>query len=523
MNKEPGNIPLKRILFTAVLLAFAGQLFFCHRNQLRYDQKKLTQEILEEEKQSPEINKLNGGSEINPRHVHKGTLYKENRTADPAKPPVIIDIEGSLESRADLKLSDVASEIKYVRIEPVPDSTVRTSMKFNYHLTDNYIIASNLFGTHLYSPEGRYIRTIVKNEMTGVIIRPDAIMFYTDYTLKGGETCVSSDGDIIYYNYVNTATGEKYIMKYDCSSFSLSPEYRFDPENPDRISGLGEVEMDLNPGNGKPKNTFGHNGMFGGSPEWLYQVKSAVPLGNELYASPPDIRPSSFKNDRLMTIRNKYGDTLTTFARFEKVVNYNKSMARGIDSDLQYEHDGVLHFRPEFNDTVFAIIPPDRMVPLYVFKLGKFKVTMQEGIDPDFDLTGKVIPGEWAETGKYIFITLVRDGYDCPNSRKNKKVKIYHAIFSKSTQKLVIIKGDPFDYNPEILENDLDAGVPVWPSFYMMGNRGEILNSLKGKEIKDRVSSGMFKRSAAPARNKSTLEKLAAEVKDDDDILMIIK
>jgi hypothetical protein len=238
---------------------------------------------------------------------------------------------------------------------------------------------------------------------------------------------------------------------------------------------------------------------------------------------PSERRSTSFDNDHLITIRNNYGDTMTSFTRFEKVHNYNKPLARGTDNDLQYEFNGLLYIRPEFNDTVFRVQPPDHLVPVYVLRLGKYKVSMLEGIDPDFDLTGRIIPGEWAETDRLIFFTFAKDGYDCKNSRKNKSVRIYHALYWKQIKKLVIINGDPLNYSPEILENNIDGGVPVWPSFYMMGNRGEILYSMKGREIKERVRSAFFQSSNAPPEKKLRLEKLAASITNNSNILMIIK
>ena len=86
-----------------------------------------------------------------------------------------------------------------------------------------------------------------------------------------------------------------------------------------------------------------------------------------------------------------------------------------------------------------------------------------------------------------------------------------------------MIKGDPYDYSPEILINDLDGGVPVWPLSYMVGNNGEILIPLKGRDLKERIASPTFKNCAAPVTQKKQLEKLAGSVSETNDILMLIK
>jgi len=492
----------------------------CSNNRLKMNEKGLRESIIVQEKaESENVREESGHDTLNPPSA--AFRFKENRQPDPLHPPVMIDIAGNPGPTLNMKLSDIAHEITYIRMEPIPDTTIPSDkslpsdLKFKYHITDNYIIAANIFGIHLYSRTGKYLRQVVKNEMTGVVIKPGVVAFYNDFTLKGGGMGIRSRGDIIYYTYSNTMTGENYIMRLDCSSAPLTEEYRFDPENPDRISGLGEIALDLNHGNSKPPAQQGRQGMFGGSPDWLYYEKDAFILDNNNYVVPST-------GDRLVTIQNFSGDTLTSFSRFEKLVNYSKSLKRGTDDGVYYEYKESLLVRPEYNDTVFRVMSPDRLLPVYVINLGKYKVSMQEGVDPDFDLTGRIIPEEWAETDKFIFLTYTMDNYDCPDNRRKKNVKIYHALYTKQNLTFSVIKGNPFDYSPEILENDIDGGVPVWPSFYMIGKNNEILIPLKGKDLKERVKSEYFKQSKAPDGKKLELEKLAGQVSDPEDILMII-
>jgi hypothetical protein len=86
-----------------------------------------------------------------------------------------------------------------------------------------------------------------------------------------------------------------------------------------------------------------------------------------------------------------------------------------------------------------------------------------------------------------------------------------------------VIKGDPYDYSPEIVNNNIDAGLPVWPLSYMVGNNGEILISVKGKELKDRIKSDQFNHSQVPEAKRSEFIKIAGSVTDNEDILLIIK
>jgi hypothetical protein len=225
----------------------------------------------------------------------------------------------------------------------------------------------------------------------------------------------------------------------------------------------------------------------------------------------------------MLGIFNKKGDTLSTFTQHEKLVSYANSIQRGTDWGLQYEFNDKIFFRNAFNDTIFQVIPPNRLQPVYVLNYGNYKVTRQQAVDPNFNLTGKIIPQSWAETKNYIYMTFTKDDYDCSISRKNKTVKIYRALYSKLSQQLSVIIGDPFNYSPEILENNIDGGLPVWPSSFEIGNHGEILMSIKGRQLKERVRSEQFKLSKAPEPKKSELRQLATSVSDYEEILMIIK
>ncbi|HEX7585768.1 MAG TPA: hypothetical protein VF373_13855, partial [Prolixibacteraceae bacterium] len=93
----------------------------------------------------------------------------------------------------------------------------------------------------------------------------------------------------------------------------------------------------------------------------------------------------------------------------------------------------------------------------------------------------------------------------------------------KTSHKLQVVKADPFDYEAPILVNNIDGGYPVWPLSYQVGSKGEIMLSLKGRDLKTQVKSDRFQKSTAPADKKEKLKQLASSVTDQDDILMIVQ
>lgn len=311
-------------------------------------------------------------------------------------------------------------------------------------------------------------------------------------------------------------------MEYDCSQLPVNLANQFDPEKPDQIRGMGKIAIDFNFGKKSQPQKGNKFGMWSAGSDFIYQRLSSMMLDRNTYAQQLG-NEYEIGGKYIMGIFNQRGDTLATFTQFDKLTHFPKSLMRGTDYGTQYENNGKLYLRTAFNDTLFQVLPPNRLLPVFVLKMGKYKLLKKEGMDLDFNLAGKIIPQTWAVTKKYIFLTFSKDSYDCPNTRKSGQLKQYYALFSRANNQLSLVKSDPGNYNPEILKNNIDGGLPVWPSSYMIGNNGEILVSIKGKELKNHVKSASFGSSSAPAAKKNELLKLSQSVSDDEDILMIVE
>lgn len=480
----------------------------CHHNRLKANEKELAEEIILREKQNEEIEK--GELELDLTDTlnrsKNGMLFTEDRSVDPSHSPIIIDIAANLKNVKDIKLTDVASEIKYVRMEKIPDSTFSVVMKFKYYLISDYIIATNPGGIVQYSKDGKFIKIIVKNITTGIDVDAKWMRVLGTNTFIGGGTSVWINGDSLYYTYRNSISGQEYIMKCGLSNAQFELPKKFDPENPEQIIGLGDVAIDINPSKEKEKwkyNISPELVSWGMSADYIYQSVGTFFLNKTTYAK------EITRTDKIAVINSK-GDTLTTFSGFE-------------DNSMRIENEGRKYLWNGLNDTIFQVIGYNRILPAYVIKLGSYKASREQVRQIGGDLTGKIIPRQWAENNNYIFLVFAKDAFDSPNSRKYKKVRLYHALYSKQSKELYILKSDPFNYSSEIIENNIDGGLPVWPQSFMIGNNGEILISLKGQELKDRTKSEQFKSSKAPEDKKKELEKLAASVDDNEDILMIIR
>jgi hypothetical protein len=370
----------------------------------------------------------------------------------------------------------------------------------------------------LFSKEGKYIRTVVKNEFTELTYDKEnnRVSAYYDFTVVGGGMSVWARGNSLFYQYTNNITGEQYIMEYECSEDPSVTTSALDPETRKGIIGLGKVLVDLNHGRTVAPAPRKHQGMWSTSPESMYKGLSTFAPDRNTYVL-------GLGGKHVMGVFSTNGDTLATFAKYEQVKNYTKSATRGTDYGTRYEKGGYLFTRTNFNDTIFQVIPPNKLLPVYVLNLGSYKVTKQEGIDPGFDLKGKIIPEDFADTKDYLFFTFTKDSYDCPNTRRNKTLKLYHGLYSKRTIETFIVKSDPVYYEAPMLLNDIDGGPSVWPTAYMIGKNGEILVPLTGAELKACVQSDSYQSSTANADKKNQLKQLASVVANNDNILMIVK
>ena len=96
------------------------------------------------------------------------------RAVDPQRPPIKIDIMGTLNNTRKLKLSDVASSIRYVKLQTPPDTLLlydlffyRPDLDSKVRSDGEQIIFEGLFGLTRFNMQGEYQETIWKNK-TGI-------------------------------------------------------------------------------------------------------------------------------------------------------------------------------------------------------------------------------------------------------------------------------------------------------------------------------------------------------------------
>lgn len=240
-------------------------------------------------------------------------------------------------------------------------------------------------------------------------------------------------------------------------------------------------------------------------------------IGSDVWAG-INSKWNSGKTGSFLVSFNNEGDTLCNFTDYDCIVNFGSGTYRTPVELVSYYYKELLTILPEYNDTVFRMIPPNRLLPVYIIDFGEFKVNYMEGLNPDLDLSGKFLLNSLHETDNFLFIRYTNN-QDSPNNIKKKAVKFYNVLFDKKQGKLFHQPG--FTLLSEGILNDLDGGISFWPEF--ITPQGEMMKLMSGKNIKDYINSEAFTKGPATSEQRKKQISLANGLKDRDMIIIIVK
>jgi hypothetical protein len=488
-----------RIIF--LLILFTVLLMGCARNRLKTDEKSLVKQILTEEEQRAHEAELRAEREIqladSLAKLPKGFRLPENRNIDSWNAPEIINIERVFSNRKNLKLSELVKENKYIQLEKLQDKNSYSKSETSVILTDSHIIISGMNGLFLYGRDGLLEEVVCESET------PSGKN--TGYKGVWGE--ISVVGETLLYRFADNVEKKHFLIGYNLASTESTVLMPSTIEGY-QITGKGEVISSLAIENEKRFTEY-------------------VPLGQHTFAG-YNSKIHSSQNGQLMTIFSNNDDTLSNLRDYETISNYTHTLIRGNFPQNGYQYNQMFTFLNAFSDTVFRVIPPNRLLPVYVLQMGKYKITPNEGFSPGVDISSKLYVDKFSETRSRIFLRIKQD-YDSPVSRKAQTLKVYFAIYDKYSSELVLLPVDPIGYfksDKELYErqgisNNIDGGLPFWPE--KVSASGEMYQMIKGDELKAHIRSDEFKNSDAPQIKKDKLVVLANQISPDQLVLIVYK
>jgi len=491
-----------------------------NKNKLNTDEQKLINEIKveEQEKLVAEQAAQEAAPSI-PDSLLPGFRFQEDRSVDPNNPPEIIDITGNLENKKEIKLSTVAKNIRYIRLAPPPDS-IFYQTKFKIVFTKSHIIATSHYGSCIFSLTGEFVDLIGITEFDSPSGIPPPPMPKSDpyfakfnnvpqelksirkkrYGFKNKEISDIYENNFsageLYFKYRDREKEESYLMKYNVKNHSKSILFPDSEETKDGMIFKGDKIASLS-----DKSTFSYH-ILSKNSKIGYQQKW-----------------NSTRNGIMLLLENMKGDTLCIFNEYDRIKNYDATLVRSVENGSQYFYKNQFTYRSAFNDTVFRLIPPNHLLPVYLLNFGEHKLTALEAINPNYDLTNKFLINSWAETPDFIFIRYTKDRSTI-NSRVNKTVKYFYAVHDKKLKQTFHLFVDPLNYIYEI-ENDIDGGLPVWPE--LITPDGRVYKVFEGWELKKHFKSEKFRQTEIPAEKRTFLNQLAKTAGNAETIIMILE
>lgn len=508
--------------FPFILIVLAA-LVSCGHNRMKINQKALTKQILTEEEQLAKEEAIRVEKEKqladSLAKLPKGFRFKEDRKVDPNNPPVIIDFTSESPSR-EVKLSEIGQKITYVRLS-VPNDSLYFSpgMGGDVSFTRDNIILNNNFGVHRFSRDGKYIEAIANSNIeTRQNNKQAAFGYFEKENYRGvWVNHVSVAGNRIFYKFSDYPNGKVSLLGYELKSDNGTVNFKEGQENKgDKSFTKGAIIT-----SGKEAILSGTPGL---SSTYIYGLSSDFYAGVNSHL---DANRTGF----MLATFNLKGDTLCKFTQFDKLETpITSNLIRSVNSIINWEYKGVFSFIKSFNDTIFRLVPPNRLIPVYVFKFGPHKITDEEWYQTNKELKNKFLITSVLENDKYLFVEF--DYYDA-----NGESESHNAIYTKATHSLTQLpleekattpnNSSPgfgpasHTFKPTInFLNDIDNGLPFWPHF--VTPRGELGMLVLPERLKTYLQKGRYKLETEKAKE---LERLAITLKLDinERIIMLVK
>jgi len=417
-----------------------------------------------------------------------GVKYSEIRAIDPAAPPIVIDISGNLNNKKVFKLSDFASSVTYIRLPPPPDT--KFSSITDIATDDERIFISAREGLFCYSADGTYRYTMIKNQFDELSNMP----------------VMGSRGQIDLLNGI--------LVNILFHLPAGAPGYTTDV----KLNFFDVKELDTQMFVYNPSNELNY---FGATPKYQRQLKPE-PGHHFLLMNDQSVFHSG------LTLTSIGGDTLCKFTNFDQPAVDRIMQGRGAGSRPGasiYRINGNVMLSIGLNDTIFRVIPPNRLAPVYIMNWGNYKPNLVEFVTSGA-MAGKFILRSWLETQQFIFIHYT-EGNNAPRYLDLGNVKFYYAIYDKTTKTLThhLTSTTPAIRQrsgtitrtvsvPLLIENDIDpVGMPFWPQ--ALNHRGEMYMTFSKEQIKDYINTGRY-------RN-DKLQAIYDSMPDDAICIMIVK
>ena len=431
-------------------------------------------------------------------------LTEEDRNIDEDNPPIILDIIEARKTIENIKVSQFAKSLHYIKLSHPFDSDFLEKAKIR--LTKHGLVAKVEDGIALFDEEGNFVEMVcrdgakyVKTKEGYTFITPEIL---DKYIGSVGEPIIV--GDKIYYKYVDVPQKKGQLIEY-------IPDY-----DSSASTGLNNDSIIS-----KPK------GKAVVSVEAVYSRDDvAVAAGSNSFIQSHS-KSNSLESGNFLTLSSWQGDTIWQFKDYDRDFKITGTYRNPEQTTLCKSTDGLL-VRQCYNDTIYKLILPNRLQPKYIIDLGEKGIkSAQEGLSPAIGLENRYVVADIKDLNDFLLLLYTQD-YSCPNTAKQKTLKYNLYIFDKKEKRGYHAYIDAEPYIPPIpknspipaswpqaplkgIKNDIDGGEISW-SKIMHTADGKIYAVLNGSDFKKDSN-----------KNSESIDSLANSCYDDDIVIAVFE
>jgi len=410
-------------------------------------------DALQEPEQEPDF------SDMENYVIPSGIKYKESRAVDPAQPPVVIDIEMALQrGTEDIPLSSIGKSVRYIKAN-IPkdmffgDFVIRDDTLF---VSCRDAIANQCIFP--YTLDGKFMNFIWEIKPNGIVkkeypdIEEEAMPPQTATRTPPTPSLPPwSQGDEIIFYVDFDHTGKE--IHYTITRWQDRDHPDYHKHIISRLSGARRA-VRSNRFEDQLTNTY-YQPDIG----WIRVCRT---LDVWFQKSPWSLITFSAR-----------GDTLCRFANHNPVTPVNLSSGQDKERNSAYTFNDLLTFRTDYADTIFRVVAPDRILPVYAINSGKYKLYAVEGLRGQTD--NKVYIENIFETQRFLFVAI--------NTPSREKQAL---VYDKQRQTLRLNRGEKFsndiahgpDFYPEKMMPDGKTMVCCYPSTYFQNNPSNSISNL---------------------------------------------
>jgi hypothetical protein len=340
-------------------------------------------------------------------------------------------------------------------------------------LSDNYIVAGDRYsGFHCFDQEGNYLYTIETSDFSKKNYAPsNTIVSVKEDDLKGFLGIAG-----IYGNYCLYSVREENKTK-----FCL-----FDLDQNKRIMTRPWV-----------RNLF---------------LLDNVSMVNDVY-SLTDTVPGSF----LFTLGIK-GDTLCRFLNYNPLFKAGQRTLYSPPTPDIYYYGKQLTIRQALNDTIFRVVSPNRLVPVYMLNFGSNRLGIETALYGDH--SGNLTPYSWKESDKYVLFIYKKD-LDFPNNRTVGNLKFFYTYFDKKSRQFYHFSEETNVYDDQyLMENPVPDALPFMLSYADI-TENQLRVCYSKKRLEEIINSKGF--SSLPHAQQNKLETIHSELNINEVLIMILE